>query len=153
MILFLVLWCTSYYWYCTVVIQSKVRFVLILKNYVTLLGGWRIFLTTRLILGEFHDNFPGFSGFIFCRKLVHTKTILILFLVLWCTSYYWYCTVVIQSKVRFVLILKNYVTLLGGWRIFLTTRLILGEFHDNFPGFSGFRFCRKLVHTKTWQGA
>ena len=27
-----------------------------------------------------------------------------------------------------------------------------GAFHDKFPGFLGFRFRRKLVHTKTQQG-
>ena len=27
-----------------------------------------------------------------------------------------------------------------------------GEFHDNFPGFLGFEFCRKLAITKTQQG-
>ena len=29
---------------------------------------------------------------------------------------------------------------------------ILGAFHNNFPGFSGFEFFRKLTHTKTQQG-
>ena len=30
--------------------------------------------------------------------------------------------------------------------------VIQGVFHDNFPGFSGFGFCRKLVRTKNKQG-
>ena len=29
---------------------------------------------------------------------------------------------------------------------------VLGAFHDNFPGFSGFGFCRKLARTKNQQG-
>ena len=29
---------------------------------------------------------------------------------------------------------------------------IRGTFHDNFPGFSGFKFCRKLAGTKPQQG-
>ena len=29
---------------------------------------------------------------------------------------------------------------------------IRDAFHDNFPGFSGFKFFRKLAHTKTQQG-
>ena len=31
-------------------------------------------------------------------------------------------------------------------------RYIRGSFHDNFPVFSGFGFCRKLVRTKNQQG-
>ena len=47
-----------------------------------------------------------------------------------------------------------YVDILGCLEFLfqLTTHSIQGAFHNNFPGFSGFGFRRKLARTKTQQG-
>ena len=76
--------------------------------------------------------------------------------ILWIESYIWLGMLCLQ---------EDTITYLDSWCRFVSHfafwkrcgRMesflhICAEFHDNFPGFLGFGFCRKLARTKTQQG-